>query len=137
MEKKHLFLLCVAGAVFAGCATAPPLIRSYVQPDPGGCYVLVFDQPRFAGAREFINGPAKYGSLSALPFDQNWQRRIRSVQLGIGTVAATIWTDEGFAGTSLTLRPDREYPVFDMDVSGEIESLLITCIPAQSTTAAD
>lgn len=99
--------------------------------------MLVFDQPRFAGAREFINGPAKHGSLKTLPFDQDWQRRIRSVQLGIGTVAATVWADEDFAGASVTLRPDREYPVFDTDLSGEIESLLITCIPAQSATAAD
>ncbi len=125
--SRTLILLCVAGSAFAGCAK-DPLITSYVQPDPGGCYVLVFDQPRFTGAREFINGPARHPSLSSLPFDQNWQKRIRSVQVGIGVNAATIWVDEGFAGASLTLRPDVEYPVLDPNLSGEIESLVMTCI---------
>jgi hypothetical protein len=37
-------------------------------PDPGGCYVLVYDQPEFMGAREFINGPAKYSTLAHCHF---------------------------------------------------------------------
>ena len=135
MKSRHLVLLCVAGILSGACASKPPLIRSYSQPDAGGCYLLVFDQPRFMGAREFINGPAMLRSLDALPFDQNWQRRIRSVQVGIGVADGTAWADENFTGASVTLRPDREYATLDTNVSGEIESLLITCIAQPASVA--
>ena len=35
-------------------------------PDPGGCYVLVYEEPNFMGPREFINGPGKYATLGEL-----------------------------------------------------------------------
>jgi hypothetical protein len=95
-------------------------------PDPGGCFVLVYEQPAFTGAREFINGPRTYTALTNLPFGANWRRRIRSVDVGPGA-SATLWTNEGFQGASLTLRPDTRHPRLSEDLSGRVESLEIGC----------
>ena len=40
-------------------------------PSPNGCYVLVSDQEGFAGAREYINGPAKLFGLKDMPYGSN------------------------------------------------------------------
>ena len=66
-------------------------------PHPGGCYVLVYEQARFMGAREYINGPGKYATLADLPFRANWRRRIRSAQVG-PAASVTLWEDEQLSG---------------------------------------
>ncbi len=99
-------------------------------PHPGGCYVLVYDQPQLTGAREFINGPEKYYTLRTLPFAANWRKRIRSAAVGPGA-AITVWADEGFQGVSMRLQADRKYPVLTPLFDQEIESLDVTCATAE------
>ena len=98
-------------------------------PHPGGCYVLVFEQPKLTGAREFINGPEKYYTLRDLPYGANWRKRIRSAEVGPGATV-TVWADEGFQGPSTRLRADVKYqsltPAFDQ----EIESVAVACATA-------
>jgi len=95
-------------------------------PSPNGCYVLVSDQQAFAGAREYINGPAKLFGLKEMPYGSNWHRRIRSVRSG-PQATATVWADEGFQGASLRLSPDTEHRTLSVTLSGRVESLQIDC----------
>ena len=100
------FVIALCGCA-GGRAVEP--FRSATMPDPGGCYVIVYEQPQFGGAREFINGPVKYATLKNLPFRANWRRRIRSVQVG-PTASVTIWEGEGSKGASQTLSSDSRHP---------------------------
>ena len=85
--------------VFNGCAhgRGEEPFHSATMPDPGGCYMLVYEEPTFMGAWEFINGPVKYTTLEELPFRANWRRRIRSVQVG-PAASVTIWEGDAFRG---------------------------------------
>ena len=95
-------------------------------PDPSGCYALVFDQPQFAGDREYINGPRKYTTLTDLPFRANWHRRIRSVQAG-PRASVIMWTNEGLRGQSQRVAPNASQAVLDQPLSGRVESLEVEC----------
>ncbi|HEY6362649.1 MAG TPA: hypothetical protein VIX63_16170 [Vicinamibacterales bacterium] len=94
-------------------------------PHPGGCYVLVYEQPQFMGAREYINGPGKFATLADLPFRANWRRRIRSAQAG-PAASVTLWGDESFRGASRRLVADARHAALDA-LSGQVESLEIEC----------
>ena len=100
--------------------------RSATMPDPGGCYVLVFEQPKFTGAREFINGPIKYTTLEALPFRANWRRRIRSLEVG-PIASVTIWESEGSKGASQVLSSGSQHSTLSEPLSGRVQSLEIRC----------
>jgi hypothetical protein len=112
----------------AGCAqpTWRAQSGSPTMPDPGGCYVLVYEGAQFSGAREYINGPARQRRLTELPFGSNWRNRIRSARVG-PRATVTMWTDEGLAGTSQRLTSNSEHSRLETMVSGRIESLEITC----------
>ena len=97
-------------------------------PDPGGCYVLVYEQPQFAGAREFINGSIKYTTLENLPFRANWRRRIRSLEVG-SKAALTIWAEQGLRGASQTFAAGVKQPALSEALSGRVQSLEIRCMP--------
>lgn len=101
-----------------------------MMPDPGGCYVLVYAEPHFVGAREFINGPEKYYTLRNLPFGADWRKRIRSAEVGLGGTV-TMWVDEGFEGTSVRLRADTKYPTLPGSFDKEVESLAVACTPTR------
>ena len=105
-------------------AVGPP--GSRMMPDPGGCYVLVYDQPEFMGVRQFLNGPRRYTSLRDLPSRANWRRRIRSAQVG-PAASVTMWADEGFLGPSQVLPADTLQPALIDRLIGQVESLEVTC----------
>ena len=105
-------------------------------PDPGGCYVLVYEQPEFVGAREFINGPAKYSTLTALPFRANWRRRIRSARVGLAATV-TAWVQEAFQGASMMLRADSSYPRLSNTFSGRVESMEVACLSSPKIPSPD
>lgn len=81
------------------------------------------------GAREFVNGPAKYSTLTALPFRDYWRRRIRSARVGLAA-NVTAWVEEAFRGASMTLRADSSYPRLPETFSGKVESLEVACTPS-------
>jgi hypothetical protein len=109
------------------CAARPVDSRGGAMPDPGGCYVVVYDQPEFMGAREFINGPARHATLNVLPFRADWRHRIRSARVGPGATV-TAWVDEVFQGAFMTWDPESLYPSLGPAFSGEVESLNVTCV---------
>lgn len=125
---------CAVTAVCLGamaCAAAPVNSRGGAIPDPGGCYVVVYDQPDFMGAREFINGPSRHAKLTVLPFRADWRHRIRSARVG-PDATVTAWVDEGFQGAFMTWNAESSYPRLSLAFSGEVESLDVTCAPARA-----
>jgi hypothetical protein len=94
-------------------------------PDPGGCYVVVYEQPDFTGAREYINGPRSYATLGDLPFRSNWRRRIRSVHVG-PTASVTMWGSEGFQGMPRRFPANAKQTTLEA-LSGRVESLDVEC----------
>lgn len=96
-------------------------------PSPDGCYVRVWDQPRFAGTSDFINGPIQYEHLGDLPNRRSWKDRIRSLTLG-PAASVVAWSDEQFSGRSLLLTTDsREQGTFAA-LPVKIQSLDIRCV---------
>jgi len=94
-------------------------------PDPGGCYVVVYEQPEFRGAREYINGPRRYATLDDLPFRSNWRRRIRSVHVG-SNASVTMWTRERFAGAGRQFPTNAKQATLEA-LSGQVQSLDVEC----------
>jgi hypothetical protein len=101
-------------------------------PDPGGCYVLVYERPEFLGAHEFLNGPRKYSTLSYLPFGANWRQRIRSAEIG-PQASVTMWVDEGFHGASQTFGAGTKHAELSDALSGQVESIDVGCVVPRST----
>jgi hypothetical protein len=74
--------------LLGGCGRAGAVANArggVTMPHPGGCYVLVFEEPRFMGERELIKGPAKHATLTDLPFGahgvgESAARRLGSVR---------------------------------------------------------
>ena len=130
-QSSSAFLIaCLAGAA---CAPGIDATRSASMPHPAGCFVLVYDEPAFMGAREYLNGPARHATLTVLPFRVEWRRRIRSAQVG-PSARATLWADEGFSGAVLTLGANSAYPGLGETFSGEVESLEIACLTGPPAT---
>ena len=122
--------VCVLGttALLMACSsrTAIAPIGSGTMPDPGGCYVLVYDRAQFMGVREFINGPRKYPTLTDLPFRVNWRQRIRSADIG-PRASVTMWADAIYKGASETFAPGTKHPVLFGALNGRVESMDVTC----------
>jgi hypothetical protein len=95
-------------------------------PNPDGCFVQVWDAPRFDGITDYINGPRTYTNLRDLPGGRLWNDRIRSAKVGPGAQAAA-YTDENFQGRFFPLQRDAEHKDLPAYVSGQIESLRIDC----------
>ena len=120
-------LACSCG--LTACARHPDLgpLGSATMPHPDGCYVIVYEQPEFMGAGEYINGPSKYATLADLPFRANWRRRIRSAHVG-PTASVILWDNEQFQGVSRRLLAQAKHAVLD-ELSGRVESLVVDCPP--------
>jgi hypothetical protein len=97
-------------------------------PHPDGCFVQVWDQPRFAGASDFINGPRRYETLRQLPGRRDWAYRIRSLKLG-GNAYLTVWSEDKFRGSTVTFTDDSLQPQRSAAVAPRIGSLSISCRP--------
>jgi hypothetical protein len=95
-------------------------------PSPEGCYVQVWDQPKFTGQSDFINGPREYEHLRDLPGRRNWDERIRSVSLGPGAVAVA-WSDERFQGRSVLMTSDARERGRFAELGVSVQSLVIRC----------
>ena len=103
--------------------------QSYVgrtMPHPDGCFVQVWDQPRFTGASDFINGPRRYDTLRDLPGRHDWANRVRSLKPG-SSASVTVWSEDKFRGSMITLDDDSRYPQGAAAVAPTIGSLSISC----------
>ena len=112
----------------AGCASKPPRVGlALPQPNPNGCYVFVYDQPEWQGARVVLNGPDRWPSIERLLVDEeDWRNRIRSIDVG-PAATVTVYTDAAFTGVSRKFAPKSRLGRLDGEVSARIESLDIAC----------
>lgn len=113
----------LAVATFA-CAPTPQSVKT--MPNPDGCFVQVWDGPRFTGRSYFVNGPRSYSTLNAFANNEDWAGRIRSAQAG-PAATVTAWTDEKLTGASFVIQADREYPTLPLGFDRAIESMSISC----------
>jgi hypothetical protein len=116
-------------ALVAGASCSHPTVNAFPpQPDPNGCYVMVFDQPEFLGIPDVWNGPARWASLDGLRRvrSQGWGNQIRSLRVGPGATV-TVFTDTSFQGTSRQFEADTKQARLDGSLSGKIESLQLAC----------
>lgn len=108
-----------------GCG-APPTRVQLPPPNPNGCYVIVYERPRFQGAADLWNGPGRWSSLDGQRQTRSdgWQNHIRSLRIGsAGTITA--FTDPSFGGEFRQFTG--EHAQLDGAFSGRIESLQLTC----------
>src|SRR5688500_2619861 len=106
VPKLRLLFLC-ATVLLIACATRTihESQRRVTMPSPRGCFVRVWDAASFRAASDYLNGPRDYATPRDLPGGVLWNSRIRSAPTG-HAATVTLWTDEGFTGTSLTLNYD-------------------------------
>jgi hypothetical protein len=110
----------------ASCGTRSPALTARTMPHPDGCFVQVWDQPRFVGASDFINGPRRYATLQDLPGRHNWANRIHSLKLG-DSASVTVWSEDHFRGTPVNFTEDSQEPQRSAAVAPKIGSLSISC----------
>ena len=124
MPLRRLLLMVVA---LVSCA--PTVTRSVVlAPNPNGCYVIVYDQAGFSGARQVVNGPARLSTLklTSTGVDSDWSNRIRSLRVG-EAATLTIYTDPSFAGRSMRLPARTTQDQFESAFSGHVQSAVLEC----------
>src|SRR5262245_52783738 len=91
-------LVATLAGVLVSCAGKQEPQGTWTMPNPDGCYARVWDQRAFRGASEFINGPRQYSDLRDLPGRHDWDKRIRSLQLG-SRASVVAWSEEQLRGT--------------------------------------
>jgi hypothetical protein len=86
----------------------------------------VWDQPNFAGAADYINGPRRYATLRDMPRRRNWADRIQSLKVGPSSVV-TVWAQENFRGNILRATSNVAHPVLPGEWAGQIEAMAVEC----------
>jgi hypothetical protein len=128
-------LIPVAVTAF-GCGARSPLRgqTETTMPNPGGCFVQVWEQPAYAGVFDYINGPQRYPSLRDLPGGRVWSDRIQSAKVG-PAASVILYSEENGQGSSMTLRPNADYPRLPDALAGRAKSASVMCGP--QTAAAE
>ena len=86
----------------------------------------MFANEHLHGNADFINGPMHYSTLDTLPNGANWNRRIRSIEVGRGATA-TLWTSQNHSGKSMNLHAEARYAALPAEFAGKVESLDVRC----------
>jgi hypothetical protein len=95
-------------------------------PNPDGCYVQVWDGPKYTGTGDYISGPQSYPHLRSMPNQRNWNRRIVSVRVG-PTAIATAFPEENFRGGAYDLPQSATFSTLPDTMTRRISSLRIQC----------
>lgn len=117
-----LILVVLAGAM-------PRVGASVVQaPDPNGCYVFVYEQPEFSGARYVLNGPRRFRTLNSTlgAGEPGWNNRIRSLRVG-EAAGLTVFTETSFGGRSMRFLSGAAHPQLEPAFAGHIQSAVLEC----------
>ena len=105
----------------------PPAHTSLRAPNPNGCYVVLYAEPKFAGQADLVNGPFRWGTLDhrSETNTANWHNRIRSLRLG-STATLKAYTKPDFTGDMRQFAPGTAHPSLDA-LSGHVQSLDLVC----------
>src|SRR5262245_45481410 len=123
--------VALAAAVLNGCAKEPVLGGlGGTAPNPNGCYVFVYELADWRGERVVLNGPGKWPSLERLRRDdKDWRKRIHSIEVGSAAMV-TLYTQANYRGVSQLFGPGSDQARFNPSMSVGIESLVLSCRPA-------
>ena len=125
MRRVSLAFISLILMTASGCGH-PPVIPLHA-PNPNGCYVILYAEPKFAGQADLVNGPFRWAKLDHLSQTniENWDNRIRSLRLGS---AATLkaYTKPDFTGDMRQFAPGTAHPSLDV-LSGHVQSLDLIC----------
>jgi hypothetical protein len=114
--------------MLVGCGGHVPRQGETTMPSPTGCFIQVWDAPRFAGITDYINGPRAFNQLrDDLPGNRVWANRIRSIKTGANT-RVFVYAAEDFSGSSVRLQADQQYPALPEAIDGHIASMRIDCL---------
>jgi hypothetical protein len=118
----------VAASISCGSSQLPPMhMRA---PNPNGCYVMLFEQPSFAGSEDVLNGPRRWPDLRAVQ-DTNypdWTNRIRSLKTG-PAATVTAFTEARFGGLSERYPAGTDHAALRPEFSEKIASIDVACVP--------
>lgn len=126
-------ILAAATAMLAGCAKEPVLGGlGGNAPNPNGCYVFLYDQENWRGKRVVLNGPGKWQSAERLQRndDTDWRKNTRSIEIG-SSATLTAFTELNYRGVSQQFGPASDPARLGGSLATGIESLTISCRPAQ------
>ncbi len=125
-----LLRLALLTLIAVPACTHRPVRVGLPAPDPHGCYIVIYDQVSFQGVGDVLNGPRRLPYLEQLTRtnEEDWRNRIRSLRVG-SSATVTVYTDTEFKGASRRFAPETEHPRLEQQVSGKIESLVLTCAP--------
>jgi hypothetical protein len=116
--------------LLVGCV---PLRASAIfqAPNPNGCYVYVYENAEFSGAKYVFNGPARFRTLSrTLSMGElGWDNRIRSLRLGEAAVL-TVFTKTSYEGRSMRFTPGTAHAHLEPALAGHIQSAILECSAA-------
>jgi hypothetical protein len=107
----------------------PTLTLTVVQaPNPNGCYVYVYENAEFGGARYVLNGPARFRTLKRTlsEGELGWDNRIRSLRVG-DTANLTVYTETSFAGRSQRFPAGTADRHLEPAFAGHIQSAILEC----------
>ena len=122
-------MCCLACARRPASSVLPPETLFRSMPNPDGCYVQVWDGPKYTGRVDYINGPLSYTHLRNMPNQRNWNRRIVSVRVGPNAIA-TAFPEENFRGGAYELPPRATFVTLPDTMTRGISSLRIQCSDA-------
>jgi hypothetical protein len=99
-------------------------------PNPNGCYLMIFEQPAFAGSADVLNGPGRWPNLKAVPETNypDWSHRIRSLKTG-SSATVTVFTETRFGGVSERYAAGTDHPSLGPEFSEKLASIDIACAP--------
>jgi hypothetical protein len=123
MRRSLLFI-----AITLTSCGGPPARVQLPAPNPGGCYVIVYDRPEFHGMGDVWNGPGRWSSLEVLRHTRpdGWRNRIRSLRVG-RAATVTVFTESDFRGESSEFAAQTDHAHLDQRFSGRIQSLQLSC----------
>jgi hypothetical protein len=121
----------LAATVLAASTSADPASISQA-PNPNGCFVYVYENPEFAGARYVFNGPARFRTLNRTlsTGELGWDNRIRSLRVG-EAATFTVFTDTSFAGRSTRFTAGSAHRQLAPAFAGHIQSAVVECTVAR------
>jgi hypothetical protein len=122
---RSLVLLTLA--LLAGSTPTVTSAR-WQAPNPNGCYVYVYENADFSGARHVFNGPARIRSLKRTlsAGELGWDNRIRSLRVGEAAVV-TVFTEISFGGRSTRFQAGSAHPQLEPAFAGHIQSAVLEC----------
>jgi Peptidase inhibitor family I36 len=121
------FLALLTVLLLAASPPAGPL-SALQSPNPNGCYVYVYENAEFAGARYVFNGPARFRTLKRTlsEGELSWDNRIRSLRVG-EAATVTVFTETSFAGRSTRFTAGTAHPRLEPAFAGHIQSAVLEC----------